>query len=199
MRVALTFDTEHPDRPARAGGEQRVLRALEHADAVATFFLQGRWVSAYPRVARRIAAAGHAVGNHSHHHAQMDTLSEAGLREDVRAAEAAITAATGIDPRPWFRCPFGYGMDDPRVLRALGDLGYEHVGWDVDPRDWEPGCTSGDVATSVLAGLHAGGGDAIVLLHSWPDATAPAVAGIVAGVREAGGRLVTLADLRDRD
>ncbi len=35
---------------------------------------------------------------------------------DVRAAERAIIATTGIDPRPWFRCPFGAGSDDPRVL-----------------------------------------------------------------------------------
>ena len=28
-----------------------------------------------------------------------------------------------VDPRPWFRCPFGAGADDPRVLAAVMRLG----------------------------------------------------------------------------
>src|SRR5205085_11804840 len=63
VRIALTFDTEFPGRPTEAGVEDRLLAALAAADVRATFFLQGRWVRANPEQARRIAAAGHLIGN----------------------------------------------------------------------------------------------------------------------------------------
>ena len=46
----------------------------------------------------------------------MPLLSDDGLDQDLSDGQAAIVAATGSDPRPWFRCPFGDGHDDPRVL-----------------------------------------------------------------------------------
>jgi peptidoglycan/xylan/chitin deacetylase (PgdA/CDA1 family) len=111
-----------------------ILAALDEARVRATFFLQGRWARAYPAMARSIAEAGHLIGNHSHHHAPMDGLRDDYFREDVRDAEEWIQRSTGADPRPRFRCPFGSGMEDARVLGLLEELGYRHVGWDVDPR-----------------------------------------------------------------
>ena len=102
MRVALTFDAEHPDRSGSGGKVRRLLAGL--GDRPATFFLQGAWAYAHPDDARAIVAAGHRVGNHSHHHAPATALTPDGLRADVRRAETAITEVTGADPRPWFRC-----------------------------------------------------------------------------------------------
>ena len=116
FRVALTFDAEHPDRPTQPGVAESILDRLEGAGARASFFVQGRWALAYPGTARRIPAAGHLVGNHSHYHAQMPLFSPAGLATDVRDAEAAICDVLGVDPRPWFRCPFGHGHDDPAIV-----------------------------------------------------------------------------------
>ena len=64
-------------------------------------------------------------------------LTDDGLRTDVREAEQAIEAAAGMDPRPWFRCRFGDGHDDARVLGALEELGYRNVHWHVELEDWE--------------------------------------------------------------
>jgi peptidoglycan-N-acetylglucosamine deacetylase len=182
MRVALTFDAEHPSRPCPSDAGARILDTLAEVGVHATFFLQGRWVSAYPEQAKRIVAEGHVVGNHSHHHAPMDALMDEGIRSDVRAAEETISAVAGVDPRPWFRCPFGAGMDDPRVLSLLDELGYQHVGWDVDPRDWDERRTSEEVVRRVLQGVGAGD-EAVVLLHSWPEVTAQALRAIVDGLR----------------
>src|SRR5213080_4206209 len=129
MRVALTFDTEFPGRPTVAGVEDRLLASLAAEDIRATFFLQGRWVRANPDQARRIADAGHLIANHSNFHAPMDGLTDDVLRRDVSKAEQTILATTGAHPKPWFRCPFGAGMHDDRVLTALDELGYRHVGW----------------------------------------------------------------------
>ena len=194
MRVALTFDTEHPARPCTGRVLELILASLARAGAPATFFVQGRWARSSPDQARRIGSAGHLIGNHSHHHAPMDSLTEDGIRADVRAAGATIEAVTGVDPRPWFRCPFGEGMDDPDVVRRLAELGYVHVGWDVDPRDWHEDNDADSVTREVLEGIR-GLDDSVVLLHSWPDATAKALPRILSGLAVEGAELVDVATL----
>ena len=194
MRVALTFDTEHPARPCTGHVLELILASLALAGAPATFFVQGRWARSSPDQARRIGSAGHLIGNHSHHHAPMDSLTEDGFRADVRAAGATIEAVTGVDPRPWFRCPFGEGMDDPDVVRRLAELGYVHVGWDVDPRDWHEDNDAESVTRGVLEGIR-GLHDSVVLLHSWPDATGKALPRILSGLAAEGAELVDVATL----
>jgi peptidoglycan/xylan/chitin deacetylase (PgdA/CDA1 family) len=194
VRVALTFDAEHPARPCSGRALEQILAALDRASVQATFFVQGRWVQSDPDGASRIAAAGHLIGNHSHYHAPMNALIEEAFDDDVRDAEAAIRAVTGRVPKPWFRCPFGAGMDDPEVLRRLDTLGYHNVGWDVDPRDWHADNDAGCVARDVLEGVD-GRADSIVLLHSWPDATAEALPQILDGLAEAGAELQDVAAL----
>ena len=197
MRVALTFDTEHPGRPCPPGVTESILVTLERAGVRATFFLQGRWARAHPELARRVAEAGHAIGNHSHYHAPMDALTNEWLRRDVREAEETIQAVAGVDPRQWFRCPFGSGMEDPRVLGLLEDLGYVHVGWNVDPRDWEEGRTVEELSTRVLEGV-AEHEEAIVLMHGWPGVTAEALAQLIDSLREAGADFVDIPSLGQR-
>jgi peptidoglycan/xylan/chitin deacetylase (PgdA/CDA1 family) len=194
--VALTFDAEHPDRPgASAGTVDRILATLRAAGAPATFFVQGRWSQAEPSSARRIADDGHLVGNHSHYHARMTLLSDAGIRADVEEAAAAVAEATGEPTRPWFRCPFGDGYDDPRVLDLLGDLGYRNVHWHVELEDWEPWRASEEITRDAIDGVRRHGDGAVVLLHAWPDGTADALPAIVEGLRASGSDLVRLDEL----
>lgn len=191
-RVALTFDAEHWDRPSTPDVQDLILDALEAAGVRATFFIQGRWAQAYPRTVRRIADAGHLVGSHSHHHARMTLLTDDGIRGDLEEAEQAIVEASGIDPRPWFRCPFGDGHDDPRVLAALERAGYRNHHWDVEPDDWRPERTPIDLERLVVEGALEHGDGAVVLLHSWPPATIAALPAIVDGLRGGGASLVGL-------
>jgi peptidoglycan-N-acetylglucosamine deacetylase len=191
LRVALTFDAEHPDRPlCPPGSAERILDALRAASVRATFFVQGRWAEAHPDTARRIAEDGHLIGHHSKYHARMPLLHDDGVREDIREGAAAILEATGIDPRPWFRCPFGAGRDDPRILGLLDELGYRNVFYQVVVEDWEPWRTGQDVERDAVRGAVEHGDGAVVLLHSWPAPTADAVPGIIRGLREAGADLV---------
>ena len=198
LRAALTFDTEHPSRSrCPPGNEERILDTLAASGTRGTFFLQGRWATAHPEAARRIAMNGHLVGNHSNHHAPMPLLTDEGIEADVRGAEDRIRAVTGADPRPWFRCPFGAGADDPRVLGVLADLGYRNIGWDVVADDWEEDRTPSGIRSAVLAGVRTHGDGAIVVLHSWPGSTSEALGGIVAGLRADGFDLVTVDEVSD--
>jgi peptidoglycan/xylan/chitin deacetylase (PgdA/CDA1 family) len=197
FRVALTFDAEHPDRPTRPGVAEELLDLLAAEQIQATFFIQGRWAEAYPTTAARIAANGHLIGNHSFYHARMPLLSEAGFETDVRDAEAVIRTTTGIDPRPWFRCPFGAGSDDPGIAARLAALGYDPpVFYDVVPEDWER--TTDEVATIAVADSIRHGDGAVVLLHTWPIPTLEAMPRIVRELRAAGAELVRLDQLRSR-
>lgn len=197
-RVALTFDAEHPDRPlCPPGNVERVLDVLRSASVRATFFIQGRWARSQPDAARRIVADGHLVGSHSNYHVRMPYLSDDGIRADVTEAEDAIRETCGIDPRPWFRCPFGEGHGDPRVIGALERLGYRNVHWDVELDDWEPWRTAGEVARDAIGAASAHGDGAIVLLHTWPAPTAEALPRILEGLRETGSILVTVEELED--
>ena len=195
FRVALTFDAEHPDRPADDGNAPRLLDALAAAGVRATFFVQGRWAEAYPAIARRIAGDGHLVGSHSFYHARMPLLSAAGLATDLRDAEAAIIEHVGVDPRPWFRCPFGAGGDDPLVVGRIEALGYREVGWDVSSDDWEPTNSTDVVAAKVIDGVTAHGDGAVVLQHTWPNQTLGAIPAIVAALRERGATFVAVDEL----
>ena len=194
--VALTFDAEHPDRSwCPPGAAERILDVLAGADILATFFVQGRWAEAYPATARRIADEGHLVGNHSHHHARSPLFSDRGLREDVDAARDAIVRATGRDPRPWFRCPFGDGADDPRVLAVIAAAGYRHVGWHVEVEDWEPARTPEAIASDAVGGIRQHGDGAVLLLHTWPGGTVEALPLMLKDLHE-GIRFVTVDALK---
>ena len=195
LRVALTFDAEHPDRPHHGDHAGWVLDELARLDVRATFFLQGRWVEAFPDVAGRVPAEGHLVGNHSFYHARMPLLSHDGFAEDVGEAARVIQGVTGVDPRPWLRFPFGAGADSAELLERLRALGYRHVGWDVEVYEWDPGRSSREVANRAVEGVIARGDGAIVLLHTWPDPVAPALAEIVERLREQGAKFVRVDEL----
>ena len=198
LRVALTFDAEHPSRrQCPPGAAERILALLAARQVTATFFIQGRWASAYPDVARSIARARHLVGNHSHSHAPLPHLSDRGLVTDIEEAQRSIQEVVGVDPRPWFRCPFGEGAEDARILRALADQGYRNVHWDVAVSDWEDDRQAAGVENDVVEGVLGHGDGAIVLLHTWPAPTVDAIPGIVRRLLAEGARFVSVAEVVD--
>jgi len=191
-RIALTFDAEHSDRPSRPGVVESILDTLERRAVRATFFMQGRWVEANPGTATKIVAAGHLVGNHSYYHARMTLLSDQGFKNDVRAAERVIRRVCRVDPQPWFRLPFGAGADDRRSERLLERLGYQNAGWDVDSGDWRVRISGPRLASETLAQLGALPGDAVVLFHSWPGATASALPVVIDALLARGTHFVAV-------
>ena len=212
MRVALTIDTEQRSRPAGCDNARRQLDVLRREGVRVTSFVQGRWAQADPELARRLADDGHLVGNHTYHHVPLSLMTDEGIRATVTRAEEVIVARTGVAARPWFRCPYGDGEQDERVLTVLAALGYRNIGWDVDPFDWRPGRTTSEVVTAVVDGCRAwpalrlGQGPrscrpepatapeagARVLLHSWPDVTLAALPPLISALRAEGAEFVTV-------
>ena len=186
FRVCLTFDAEHPDRPTEPGVHEQVLAILEREGIRATFFVQGRWVEAYPHLARALPAHGHLVGSHSHYHARMPLLSASGFATDVRRAERVIRDIVKVDPAPWFRLPFGSGAGDARVHASLDELGYRNVGWHADGREWRKRLRDHEVEDELTRATIAHGDGALVLMHTWARPVPPALEGLIPRLRDAG-------------
>ena len=150
--VALTFDDgPGPDTEA-------VLDVLAARGLRAAFFVVGQQVQRHPSVARRIAAEGHEIGNHSFSHPMFLSLSPRATREDLARAQGTIEDVTGV--RASLARP-PYGIRTPAYFAAARTLGLRVVQWSVAGFDWQP-LTADRVASHVLSGAGPG---AIVLLH----------------------------------
>jgi peptidoglycan/xylan/chitin deacetylase (PgdA/CDA1 family) len=196
LRVALTFDAEHASRPnSEPGAAQRIIASLSAHHVQATFFVEGRWATAYPNLARSIVRAGHLIGSHSNSHVRMTRLSAAGLAAEIEEAQARIQRVVGADPRPWFRCPYGDGADDLSLMAALSAHGYRHVHWTVAAQDWDDTRGPENIEDDIVEGVMRQGDGAIVLLHTWPASTVQALPSLLDRLSAGGARFVTVADL----
>ena len=190
MKVALTFDAELPAREHYdMEAPHHILETLTEYGVRSTWFMQGRWCRMEPALARVVVQSGHLIGNHSMYHAPMTYLDHSSIWEDVCEAEDEIHKTTGVDPKPWFRAPFG-AMDESVSFR-LERMGYEHVGWDFHVADWEPSTTVDAIVEGVVAGVARSG--PVVLLHTWPRTTAQALPLILD--RLAGAEFVSVDEL----
>jgi peptidoglycan/xylan/chitin deacetylase (PgdA/CDA1 family) len=157
--VALTFDMG-----GGAGGLHRILDTLESESVPATFFATGNWARMFPHRLRKIARRGYAIGNHSNTHPDMTHLSDAQVEAQLRTAARAIRRATGSNPGPWFRFPFGtHSVHD---VELVNDLGYACIQWTVDTAGWmgtSGGASVDSVLRRVLDGARRG---EIVLMHA---------------------------------
>jgi peptidoglycan/xylan/chitin deacetylase (PgdA/CDA1 family) len=152
--VSLTFD-DGPD----PGITPRVLEMLDRAGAKATFFCTGEHVLAHPALAREIAARGHSVESHSHHHSTaFGYYVGPPLRRELEAAQQAIRTNVGSAPR-FFRAPFG--LRNPSLHAAVRRLGLTYTSWTRRGYDTVDGDAS-RVLGRLVKGLAAGD---VLLLH----------------------------------
>jgi peptidoglycan/xylan/chitin deacetylase (PgdA/CDA1 family) len=172
MRIALTVDTEHPDRPTSdaSGNAIRILDVLAEANVRATFFVQGKWARTYLDLVGRIAGAGHLVGNHSYAHQDFMLMTKEGIEKDVTEARKALDEI-GVDSGSWFRLPFGSGSHDRSVVEVVRATGYEPTAWEGPCDDWNPDVAFDDALSDIENFLDgkAADGLAVLLFHSWPD------------------------------
>jgi peptidoglycan/xylan/chitin deacetylase (PgdA/CDA1 family) len=123
--VALTFD-DGPDPESTP----ELLDILGTHGAQATFFMIGRNAADHPDIVRRVAAGGHAVGNHTWDHPTMPAISSRERRRQIKACQKALE-------------PYGQRLfRPPHTLQSAASylttrgLGYEVVAWGVQAEDW---------------------------------------------------------------
>jgi len=186
--VALTFD----DGPGPHTPE--VLAVLARHRVRATFFVVGRHLAAHPDLARAVADAGHALGNHSYSHPQdiegcqprgaFDGLPAAVQAEQLDRTSRLIEEVAGAPPQ-FFRGPGGehFGPVTAALIAARG-MALAH--WTADTEDWTaPGGLSAEFQERVVAlatvAAAAGAAHPVVLMHD--GKASPEPEGLVSGFR----------------
>ncbi|HAA92321.1 MAG: polysaccharide deacetylase [Rhodospirillaceae bacterium] len=77
----------------------RILELLERWNIPTTWFIPGVVIETYPDLCRRIADAGHEIGNHGWTHIPPAELSAKAEEEGLVRANAAITDISGVSPQ----------------------------------------------------------------------------------------------------
>jgi peptidoglycan/xylan/chitin deacetylase (PgdA/CDA1 family) len=127
--VALTFD-DGPD-PFHT---PKVLDVLDQHHVKATFFMMGRNVERYPKVAREVLRRGHEIGNHSYSHPKLILMSPRHVRDEIERTDTLLRDI-GVSGKIHFRPPHASKFIVlPYVLVQMGKLS---VLGDVDPKEWK--------------------------------------------------------------
>jgi peptidoglycan-N-acetylglucosamine deacetylase len=190
-KVALTFD-DGPSEPYTG----QILDILHRHRAPATFFCCGKNVQRLPAVARRIADAGHTIGNHTYSHPLLYFKRRSVIEDELDRAQDVIDQAIGKRPGV-FRPPYGvrwFGLFPVLRERGLADVQWSDTGY-----DWVAGNSPADIARKTMTRLGAG---SIILLHDGREprdvgqidasATVAALPGILEGARSAGLEFVPI-------
>lgn len=192
----LTFD----DGP-RPGVTDSILETLDRERVPAAFFLVGAAVRLHPRLARKVATAGHEIGNHTRNHRKLHRLGPAAVKAELTGGHKDIVEITGEIPRA-FRAPHGYR--NPFVTRVANKLRYRTVSWTYGVWDSDRPAPE-EIRRRVRVKLKPG---AIILLHDGDgydpagtsergdrSNTAAALPGIIADAHDAGYEFRSLGDL----
>lgn len=184
-QVGLSFD-------AAWGNEdtQRILDILGKYKLHATFFMTGGWVKSFPEDVKKIAAAGHDLGNHSENHKNMSQLSKEEKISELMTVHNRVKELTGIEMK-LFRPPYG-DYDNEVVLTAM-ECGYYPIQWSVDSLDWKDYGVQ-DIIERVTKHKALANG-AIILCHNGAKYTAQALEGLICGLQEQGYEIVPISEL----
>lgn len=136
-----------------------LLELLAAHGILATFFLIGEEVERYPELTRRIAEAGHTLGNHSYSHPRFETLSSRQQLEEIDRTDRLLHGIDGLARHP-FRPP--RGVLPPAMVLHLLRRRRRVAYWSYDSLDY-----SKRAATELirLARHHAPRAGDIILMH----------------------------------
>ncbi|CAA9453176.1 MAG: Polysaccharide deacetylase [uncultured Rubrobacteraceae bacterium] len=150
--AALTFD-DGPD-PLWT---PRILEALDHAGARATFFVIAPLAVEYRDIVVAAREAGHGIELHCTAHVRHTRCSRREVETDTREG-LEMLRSIGIEPRLW-RPP--WGVLAPWTEEIARDFGLRLAPWSADTHDWR-----GDPASEMLNGIEPLlGPGSIVLMH----------------------------------
>lgn len=113
-----------------------VLEALAPYHARATFFCVGDNLRRHPGIARRVAQAGHRLGNHTFHHLKGWQTPLADYLDNIALCQEALQPYEEAGRPPLFRPPHGrMARDQYRQIRKH----YQVVMWEVLTYDFDAG------------------------------------------------------------
>ncbi|MGB8634860.1 MAG: polysaccharide deacetylase family protein [Rhodanobacteraceae bacterium] len=182
----LSFDDgPHPEHTPR------VLDLLAEFGIKASFFVIGREAERWPELVKRIAAEGHALGNHSWSHPRFGELTVDAQVAEIDRCDAVLEAFDGQRRHP-FRPP--RGELSPGLLWRLWRRGQRVIYWTRDSLDYQS-----RPPAELAAGLHeppVTAGD-IVLMHDDADCARVMLTQLLPYWRDLGLRFAPLPPLTE--
>lgn len=178
--IALTFD----DGP-NPTYTTRILDTLKANYSHATFFVVGDNSEKYQDTLKEIALAGCEIGNHTYSHANLTSISDAKVEEELDKVDRAVKKATGENTTV-IRPPYGAYDDDLLEL-----LDKPVILWDLDTEDWDSR-NAQKIVDNIMDTVKDGD---IILMHDIYDSTAEAVEILVPKLKEQGYQIVTVSEL----
>jgi len=165
-----------------------MLEALQAENALATFFVVGKWAGQNESLLQEINARGHLLGNHGHTDSVIYTeLAPEEIEEGLREVNELVRAVTGQNPL--YFTPHK-GEYNNLVLETVSRQGMRTVLWSIDTVDWDtPGVEK--MKAKIMDNLHEG---AIVLMHPTAD-TVILLQEIIPLIKTRGYSIVTMAEL----
>jgi peptidoglycan-N-acetylglucosamine deacetylase len=136
--ISLTFD----DGPHPISTPQ-LLDVLSAERVPATFFVLGNEAVQHPELIQRMTREGHAVGNHTLTHADLNDVSAFRAREELVQTDRILRSLTS-QATTSFRLPYGGTASEEVRKNTLGilraqQLGYHLSGYDFETLDWSYG------------------------------------------------------------
>lgn len=178
--VAITYD----DGPGAY--TNNLLDGLKARGVKATFFMVGTNVAGYSSVVSRVYQEGHQVANHSYNHANLTSLSAAGVQSQLQTVNAMLDKVCGKGTSYMVRAP--YGSVNSTVRNAAGA---PLISWSVDPLDWKYR-NSGTVKNNIIRQAHDG---AIILVHDIHATSIPGSLAAIDYLQSQGYEFVTVREL----
>ena len=157
--IYLTFDCGYEN-----GNTEPILDALKKHNAPATFFVVGHFLETAPELVKRMIADGHAVGNHTYHHLEMNAISEKEkFQKELEDVSSLFHEVTGAELSEYYRPP--QGKCNVKNLEMAQELGYRTIFWSLAHVDWNTDNQPSreEAMKKLTSRIHPG---AIVLLHN---------------------------------
>ncbi len=153
-RVAITFD-DGPDPRYTP----QILDILERYRVKACFFVIGSKAKAYPELIKKIALAGHEIGNHGFNHKAAWLLGPGGTTREITATEQTIETLTGQKIR---FCRPAWGLFNLFSICHCRLKGHKFVLWTYMSWDWTKRATPESIVRMVLGRVKDG---SILIFH----------------------------------
>lgn len=115
---------QYPCRVER--NTETVLGLFAEHNVRATFFTLGWIAGRYPKLVRRIVAAGHELASHGFAHVRVHEQTPEEFRDDVRRTKRMLEDTAGISVRGYRAASFSINTATPWAFPILAEEGHEY-------------------------------------------------------------------------
>lgn len=154
--------------------------------AFATVFCNGKYIDAQsPPLLAAAYGMGFELGNHTHSHYDLSTLSKEQLQWEIDATDEILYTIDG-KKRHLLRAPFGRTND---LVKDVAPTPL--IDWTIDTLDWT-GISEDEIYRAVMENKFSG---AIVLMHDGYSHTVDALKRLLPGLKAEGYQVVSVSQL----